>query len=104
MPFIFRLACCGLSLRDDGLEPTAPGRLSGGDTGGDSVAARVFHLLVYIFLVPVAGLVDNVLDLVLLDFVRPVGGVLELLLLGLVLLLLEILFGLNIKTGSFGCA
>jgi len=54
------------------------------------VAARVVHLLVYVFLELVAGLVDKVLELVLLEFVRLVESVLELLLLGLVLLLLKI--------------
>jgi hypothetical protein len=73
-----------------GLQLTAPGRLCGGDAGGDSVAARVVHLLIYVFLEPVARLVDEVLELVLLEFVCPVESVLELFLLGLVLLLLEI--------------
>jgi hypothetical protein len=75
---------------DGGLEPTAAGRCSGGGTGGESVAARVIHLLLHVFLQPAAGLVDGVLELVLLEFVRLVESVLELLLLGLVLLLLEI--------------
>lgn len=80
-----------------GLEPTAPGRLGGGDTGSDSVAARAFHLLVYIFLVPKAGPVNKPLELILLEFIGLVESALELLLVGLVLLLLEILFGLNVE-------
>jgi hypothetical protein len=87
----FRMARCGLSQREGGLEPTKPGRLSGSDTGGDSVAARVFHLLLHIFLKPGAGLGDKVLELVLLEFVRLLESVLEVFLLSLVLLPLEII-------------
>jgi hypothetical protein len=51
---------------------------------------RVFHLLLRVFLKPGAGLVDKVLELVLMDFVRLVESVLELFLLSLGLLLLKI--------------